>query len=252
MPTYTCKVCGKNLSSASSLWTHKRIHNKDKGKSYICQICGASFTQSGTLARHIKSVHKQEHPFKCHPCFLVFKHKEGLNNHLKAHHGDIYCPVCADFYCPNLISFKSHMKTAHPGHSPLTKPTIRIQKVPDGTVSCITHISTSSVTGTVTEVSRITSPKGSAIVVQTTTTSTHTSTSTSTGTSTTPAQLCPLQTTTISQSSGESFSYTENTEGLEPIPSVEELLKQSDPWLCDWQLNDPAPLPSVEELLDNP
>ncbi len=228
-----CKVCNKSFYDASSLTKHRRTHTGEKP--YQCEICKKDFRQKRHLADHIKTTHKKERSFRCHFCGLFMAHRFSINRHLKRKHSNIYCPYCVDFDCGNMKGFRWHMEIAHPEHSPLTPPIIRIKQVPGvGTVSCITHTSTST-TGTVTKVSRITSPNGSVIVTETTTTTT------STGTSTTPTQLCPLQTTTVSQSSGESFSYAENAQGLGPIPSlntipsVQELLERDSPWLLDWE-----------------
>ena len=49
---YTCRACGKTLSSSSALQNHDRIHTGVKP--FECDLCGKTFSQRSSL-----SVHKQ-------------------------------------------------------------------------------------------------------------------------------------------------------------------------------------------------
>ena len=62
---YQCIECGKQLSSAWSLNSHKQaIH---EGIKYNCELCKHQSTTKGSLARHIRAFH-DEVKYPCHLC----------------------------------------------------------------------------------------------------------------------------------------------------------------------------------------
>ena len=50
---YTCKYCGKNVSTRASLTKHERCHTGEKP--YKCKFCPACFASRGTHAMHQRS-----------------------------------------------------------------------------------------------------------------------------------------------------------------------------------------------------
>ncbi|XP_006253879.1 ras-responsive element-binding protein 1 isoform X2 [Rattus norvegicus] len=54
---HSCSICGKSLSSASSLDRHMLVHSGERP--YKCTVCGQSFTTNGNMHRHMK-IHEKD------------------------------------------------------------------------------------------------------------------------------------------------------------------------------------------------
>ncbi|XP_075236329.1 uncharacterized protein LOC142333225 [Lycorma delicatula] len=50
---FTCRICGKVLSSSSSLDRHVLVHSGERP--FKCKICGVSFTTNGNMHRHMRT-----------------------------------------------------------------------------------------------------------------------------------------------------------------------------------------------------
>lgn len=57
---YVCNLCGKILSSASSLDRHTLVHSGERP--YKCNHCSMSFTTNGNMNRHIRKSHRAASP----------------------------------------------------------------------------------------------------------------------------------------------------------------------------------------------
>ncbi|XP_015523016.1 ras-responsive element-binding protein 1 isoform X1 [Neodiprion pinetum] len=60
---YTCCVCNKVLSSASSLDRHILVHSGERP--FKCGICGTTFTTNGNMHRHIRTAHGSSSSNSC-------------------------------------------------------------------------------------------------------------------------------------------------------------------------------------------
>ena len=83
-----CSICGKILSSITSLRNHEEKHVLDAQptplKPFSCDICGLSFRLKSYLYNHINNVHiRQKYP--CQFCSRCFYKKYEIVDHLRLH-----------------------------------------------------------------------------------------------------------------------------------------------------------------------
>ena len=145
---FYCDICGKKVTSATGLATHKRdMHNPVPT---TCPVCGLVFPSQYKFKYHYAGVHnpKQcEHcdytapnnnqlkqhmakhfdpKFKCSYCEKMYKSKDSLEAHERDHTGErpFECPVCGKGFKSNsvLITHKKHVhKILTPGMTPIEK-----------------------------------------------------------------------------------------------------------------------------------
>ncbi len=72
-----CTVCGKMVSSRSTMLQHMWTHSE---KAHRCQVCGNSFTRLSNLRQHLL-IHQGEKPYKCKICGREFRHQNRLKGH---------------------------------------------------------------------------------------------------------------------------------------------------------------------------
>lgn len=80
---FTCKMCQKSFTLASTLTLHfRRTHLGIKP--YECKVCGWTFAQTSDLIKHMRK-HTGERPYTCQTCGLGFSQNRNLKNHMKMH-----------------------------------------------------------------------------------------------------------------------------------------------------------------------
>ncbi|NP_001395692.1 zinc finger protein 866 [Rattus norvegicus] len=81
---YECNICGKALSSSTSLQRHVIIHTE---RLYECTYCGKAFRYPKYLRLH-ERIHTGEKPYECKQCGKAFRFPGALPLHEKIHTGE--------------------------------------------------------------------------------------------------------------------------------------------------------------------
>ncbi|XP_052013435.1 ras-responsive element-binding protein 1 isoform X3 [Apodemus sylvaticus] len=86
--SYNCPLCEKICTTQHQLTTHIRQHNTDTGGAdHSCSICGKSLSSASSLDRHML-VHSGERPYKCTVCGQSFTTNGNMHRHMKIHEKD--------------------------------------------------------------------------------------------------------------------------------------------------------------------
>ncbi|XP_030612158.1 ras-responsive element-binding protein 1 isoform X3 [Archocentrus centrarchus] len=86
--TYFCPLCDKSCQTQHQLTMHIRQHNADTGATdHSCSICGKCLSSASSLDRHML-VHSGERPYKCNICGQTFTTNGNMHRHMKIHEKD--------------------------------------------------------------------------------------------------------------------------------------------------------------------
>jgi len=110
---FCCKFCKKEFSFGTNLTAHiKRAHSSEI-KIFNCIFCNWKFFQKRFLEAHMKNKHQDEQfdQFECDFDGKIFKNKEYLHRHMKAHQSLVKCQICKKMLKPHSIN--SHLRNLH-------------------------------------------------------------------------------------------------------------------------------------------
>ncbi|KAH7936074.1 hypothetical protein HPB52_017637 [Rhipicephalus sanguineus] len=90
---HKCGVCGKTLSTNTSLKRHGAMHTGKKP--FACHCCPATFARKWSLGSHVLT-HTGEKKHGCPTCGRMFSRKAYLAKHLRHHTGEkpFMCHLC--------------------------------------------------------------------------------------------------------------------------------------------------------------
>ncbi|GJQ79936.1 hypothetical protein Trydic_g18380 [Trypoxylus dichotomus] len=110
-----CEICGKLLSSQTTLTHHLRIHSGQKP--FTCSTCNRKFSRSQDLKHHTR-IHTGEKPHRCQVCAKTFTQVGALLAHNRTHSGEKphVCSICSKTFAQS-ITLTYHIRT-HTGEAP--------------------------------------------------------------------------------------------------------------------------------------
>uniref|UniRef100_A0A8C5PYJ3 C2H2-type domain-containing protein n=1 Tax=Leptobrachium leishanense TaxID=445787 RepID=A0A8C5PYJ3_9ANUR len=116
---FTCSDCGKLFTYRANLVAHQKTHTGQKP--YPCPECGKSFTVKTSLVRH-RLIHTGLKPYFCAECGKCFTLNSSLLSHQRRHTGEkpYSCSEC-DKCFTQISHLLSHQKT-HTGEKPFPCP----------------------------------------------------------------------------------------------------------------------------------
>ncbi|XP_013397519.1 zinc finger protein 286A isoform X2 [Lingula anatina] len=141
---YECDECHKVVTTAKTLYKHKKTHTGKK--SHTCAYCGKGFFEGPNMRRHVRLIHETNsvERVQCPECDKTFTLKSNLKQHMDAVHNHQFtykCSLChRGFYRRNKL--EEHMKSHEPFY--VVQPSGQLTKVPTSHVMDSTFLLPSS------------------------------------------------------------------------------------------------------------
>ncbi|XP_045407618.1 ras-responsive element-binding protein 1 isoform X1 [Lemur catta] len=131
--SYNCPLCEKICTTQHQLTMHIRQHNTDTGGAdHSCSICGKSLSSASSLDRHML-VHSGERPYKCTVCGQSFTTNGNMHRHMKIHEKDPSSATAAAPPSPlKRRRLSSKRKLSHDAESEREDPAPAKKMVEDG------------------------------------------------------------------------------------------------------------------------
>uniref|UniRef100_A0A8C5L4C2 Ras-responsive element-binding protein 1 n=1 Tax=Jaculus jaculus TaxID=51337 RepID=A0A8C5L4C2_JACJA len=131
--SYNCPLCEKICTTQHQLTMHIRQHNTDTGGAdHSCSICGKSLSSASSLDRHML-VHSGERPYKCTVCGQSFTTNGNMHRHMKIHEKDPNSGAAAPPSSPlKRRRLSSKRKLSHDAESEREDPAPAKKMVEDG------------------------------------------------------------------------------------------------------------------------
>ena len=111
---HSCNSCEKTFIEKHQLQSHQMTHHGAEMIKCSEPECNKEFASKSSLKRHRENVHENK-LFSCSKCLLVYTHRTGLDDHVKAIHTEGFTYRCK--YCGASFkwrsSFAKHMKVKH-------------------------------------------------------------------------------------------------------------------------------------------
>ncbi|XP_034938617.1 ras-responsive element-binding protein 1 [Chelonus insularis] len=99
--SHPCPACPLVLPTSHELTNHLRGHNSPRStdysgeEDYSCGVCHKVLSSASSLDRHVL-VHSGERPFKCKYCDMAFTTNGNMNRHLRNAHREVSPPSYTD------------------------------------------------------------------------------------------------------------------------------------------------------------
>ncbi|XP_058288323.1 ras-responsive element-binding protein 1 isoform X2 [Hylobates moloch] len=133
--SYNCPLCEKICTTQHQLTMHIRQHNTDTGGAdHSCSICGKSLSSASSLDRHML-VHSGERPYKCTVCGQSFTTNGNMHRHMKIHEKDPNSATATATAPPSPLKrrrLSSKRKLSHDAESEREDPAPAKKMVEDG------------------------------------------------------------------------------------------------------------------------
>ncbi|KAG7455535.1 hypothetical protein MATL_G00257780, partial [Megalops atlanticus] len=106
--SFTCPLCNKNFITQHQLTVHIRQHNTEsRASDHSCSICGKALSSASSLDRHML-VHSGERPYRCSACGQTFTTNGNMHRHMKIHDKDPSSTMASSPTSP----IKGHRRTS--------------------------------------------------------------------------------------------------------------------------------------------
>ena len=105
--SFGCDVCGKHFNQNSILYSHKKIHDKNRPKPFKCQQCDFATDRMDFYKNHqnyhkkqIEKIAAMKNPVKCEKCSTYCKNKQSLASHKFNVHPKVLsqCDLCGSYF----------------------------------------------------------------------------------------------------------------------------------------------------------
>ena len=138
MKKVTCDICSQKFYSEDQLKRHiiDEQYVSDVSTRLQCNLCDKTFVDDSNLNSHGKERHKDNQPYPCDQCNMVFKRKYPLLRHKRVtHDGQVkgasnLCVICVnrnfqqEKYCASIIRFIMSFRPRRPFSASIVMPSL--------------------------------------------------------------------------------------------------------------------------------